>query len=172
MNAAMGSEFRNRLNQEFRRESDRGCAILSACLIEEALLSVFSKVLPEGEKTSRQFMSRGRLTQGVKNAAALGLIREPLVGNLELIIKVRNVFAHKLLDGLTFESPEIRSHAMQLTLPNLDNTSEASRKRIEEVSRERYMEVFGFAIASLERIRMIAERYPVYEELPSALIEI
>lgn len=172
MNVTIGSEFSNLLNQEFRLESDRGCAVLTVCLLEEVLAKVFAKVLPGGEQTSRQFMPRGRLAQGVTNAAALGLITEPLVTNLQLILKVRNTFAHKLLQGLTFESPEIRSLVIRLTLPNLDGVSQSSRKRIEEVSRERYMQVFCHTIAALESVRNIARTYPVYEVLPAFSIEI
>jgi hypothetical protein len=172
MNITNGSEFSNRLRQEFCLESDRGFAILSVCLLEEALANVFAKVLPEGKNTSRQFMPRGRLAQGVTNAAALGLITEPLIINLQLILKVRNTFAHKLLEGLTFESPEIRTHVMKLTLPNLDGVSDASRTRIEQVSRERYMVVFDAAISALERVRQIAATYPVYKALPAVIIEL
>jgi hypothetical protein len=95
-----------------------------------------------------------------------------LITNLQLILKIRNTFAHKLLDGLTFESPEIRNHVMKLTLPNLDGVSESSRKRIEEVSRDRYMEVFGHATAALERLCRIAKTCPIYEDLPAATIEV
>jgi hypothetical protein len=101
-------DFRNRLNQEFIAESERGCAILTVCLLEETLHDVFAKVLPKGKESARDFMPPGRLALGVRNAAALGLLSESELSNIKLILKIRNAFANKLLNGLKFDSPEIK----------------------------------------------------------------
>lgn len=165
-------DFRNLLNQEFNTESDRGCAILTVCLLEETLLSVFAKVLPAGKNSARDFMPPGRLSLGVSNAAALGLITEPEITNLKLILKIRNTFAHKLLDGLKFDSPQIKEYVLKLTLPNLDGLSEKTRMKILSIPRDRYMEVFGHAVAALDRVAYIAQPFPVYKSLPGDSIEI
>jgi hypothetical protein len=120
-------DFRNRLNQEFITESDRGCAILTVCLLEETLHDVFAKVLPKGKESARDFMPPGRLALGVRNAAALGLLSEPELSNIKLILKIRNAFAHKLLNGLKFDSPEIKNYTLEFTLPNLDGVTTAHR---------------------------------------------
>lgn len=165
-------DYRNRLNQEFHTESDRGCAILTVCLIEEVLLSVFAKVLPAEKNSARDFMPPGRLSLGVSNAAALGLITEPEITNLKLILKIRNTFAHKLLDGLRFDSPQIKEYVLKLTLPNLDGLTEETKIKIQSIPRARYMEVFGYAVAALERVAYIAKPFPIYKSLPGFSIEI
>lgn len=169
---SIDNDLKNRLFAEFRAESDRGCAVLTVCLLEEALVKVFAKVLPSGNAGARTFMPRGRLSVGVGNAEALGLISEPHTTNLDLILKIRNAFAHKLMDGLTFETAEIRSHSIKLILPNLDGVSAATRQRIQSNSRERYMEVFGHEVANLERIAHIGNPFPTYKSLPAYSIEV
>lgn len=166
------NDFRNRLNKEFYAESDRGCAILTVCLLEETLMGIFAKVLPEGKDEARQFVPFGRLSLGINNAAALGLITEPEITNIKIILKIRNTFAHKLLDGLTFETPEIKDQVMRLTLPNLVYVSEKTRNKTMNISRTRYMEVFSYTVAALERVAIIATPYPAYKSLPAFSIEI
>jgi len=166
------NERKNRLFNEFDSESDRGCAVLTVCLLEETLVTVFASVLPGGGQAARNFIPRGRLSAGVENAEALGLISAPHTTNMRGILKIRNAFAHKLLDGLAFESPEIRAHVMQLTLPNLDGVSKETRDRFENVSRERYMHVFGQEIANLERLADVATTYTSYEPLPAYTVEV
>lgn len=169
---SIDNDLKNRLFKEFRSESDRGCAVLSVCLLEEALAKVFAKVLPGGESAARNFMPRGRLSVGVGNAEALGLIAEPHTTNMRVILKIRNAFAHKLLDGLTFESPELRAQSMMMTLPNLDGVSAETRNRIEDISRERYMHVFGHEVANLERVTQVASPFPIYKSLPLYTIDL
>lgn len=168
----MNNDLKNRLFREFQSESDRGCAVLTVCLLEEMLANVFAKVLPEGRTAARDFMPRGRLSAGVKNARALGLLAEPNLTNLSLIIKIRNEFAHRLLDGLSFESTEIRSRCLALKVGNLDGVSKRTKEEIENISRVRYMHVFGFEVANLERLAKIASRLSVYEALPMYSFEV
>lgn len=60
---------------------------------------------------------------------------------------------------------------MKLVIPDLGAVSVETRKRIETNSRERYMEVFGFEVANLERIAHIATSFPIYKSLPAFMIE-
>lgn len=169
---SVGSELSNKLHKEFLAESDRGCAVLTVCLIEETLAALFEKVLPTKEVSARHFMPPGRLRQGLESAIALGLVTEPTATNIRLILSVRNTFAHKLLSGLSFESPEVRDHVMKMQLPNLDGMSEISRKKIQDVSRERYMHVLGHALADMNRVIHIAKPFPIYPALPAYSVEV
>lgn len=169
---SIDNDLKNRLFAEFRSESDRGCAVLTVCLLEKALANVFAQVLPGREPAARIFMPRGRLSVGISNAKALGLIADPNTTNLGLILKIRNAFAHKLMDGRTFESTEIRSLSMMLILPNLDGLSTDTRTRIENNSRERYMEVFGHEVANLERIAHVATPFPTYRSMQMYSVEV
>nr|WP_152029933.1 hypothetical protein [Pseudomonas sp. LPH1] len=166
------SEFKAKLFKEFHNESDRGCAVLTVCLLEETLLKVFSKVLPGGEASAKISMPRGRLSAGVGNAEALGLITEPHTTNIKLILKIRNIFAHKLMAGLTFESQEIKEQAIKLILPNFDGVSNETKQKLEISHRMRYVEVFVHTLGNLNRLVLVAKKYPSYPSLPMFTVEV
>lgn len=164
--------FRNRIHKEFASESDRGCAILTVCFLEETLIKLFSKVLPDGDASVRTFMPRGRLSLGLETASALGFISEPNVSNIKRILKVRNIFAHKLMEGLTFESADIKNIVMNMTLPNLDHVSNETKLQIQNNSRERYMEVLWMETYNIITITSFAEKFKKYTPLPYGIIEV
>lgn len=168
----MDHNFRSRIHNEFASESDRGCAVLTVCLLEETLIKLFSKVLPDGDTLVHTFMPRGRLALGVDTAAALGLIPKPNLLNIKKILKVRNIFAHKLMEGLTFESTDVKNIVMNMTLPNLENVSDETKFRIQSNSRERYMEVVWMEIYNIMTITSFAEKFKEYTSLPYSIIEI
>jgi hypothetical protein len=97
-------ELRNKLDATFDQESDRGCAILTVCLLESTISDLIGALLPDRFATAKQFMPRGRLSVGIANAYALGLIDDSLRDDLKALVEIRNIFAHRLLDGLSFES--------------------------------------------------------------------
>lgn len=156
--------MRNQMNEEFSKESDRGCAILTVCLLEETLAQLFRKVLPGGESDAKHFMPRGRLAMGVGNAKALGLINEDMAANFKLVLEIRNTFAHKLLEGISFQSEEIRSKVNQLKLPAMDAVPEA-KVDILDNSRKRYMMAVDLLFFTLEW--MIGRAVPLpHREIP------
>ncbi|MEL7939451.1 hypothetical protein [Pseudomonas delhiensis] len=166
------NDFKIRLFKEFHNESDRGCAILTVCLLEESLKKVFAKALPNGVNSVQNFMPKGRLSVGVNNAEALGLLVESHATNIKSILKIRNIFAHKLMDGLTFESSEIKAKTASLILPNLDGVSAETKRKIENVSRIRYMEVFVHTLGGLNRLAIVVKPFPKYDSLPMFTVEV
>lgn len=110
---------RNRLDKEFEDESDRGCAILSLCLLERSLAELFGAFLPGGDKDARHFMPKGRLSQGVANAHKLGLLTDSNVENFRLLTEIRNIFAHEVLSNISFQCDLIRTKVARLELPDL-----------------------------------------------------
>jgi len=142
-------DLRNQLDREFEEESDRGCAVLTVCLLEEALARLFSKVLAGGERAAKHFMPKGRLSVGVANAHALGLLNDLAVDNFKLILEIRNIFAHKLLTNVSFRSEAIKSKIKALQLPNMDEVPE-HKKQIIRSPRKHFMMVIDSLFFTLE----------------------
>jgi len=152
------------MDAEFAKESDRGCAILMVCLLEETLAQLFSKVLPSGEQDAKHFMPRGRLSVGVGNAKALGLIDDDMAANFKLVLEIRNTFAHKLLEGISFQSEEVRSKVNQLRLPAMDSVPEAQAEILDN-PRKRYTMAVDMLFFTLERMIGGAARLP-HQDIP------
>lgn len=131
-------DLRNRLEAEFVGESDRGCAILTVCLLEEALAHLVGSLLPGGLADARQFIPKGRLSLGISNAHRLGLIDDAAASTLRLLIEIRNQFAHGLLENVSFRSPHILEKVANLALPNLSDVPDVLAE-IEADPRRRYM---------------------------------
>jgi len=136
--------LRNELSAELERESDRGCAILAVCFLEECLRCVFASVLPHGEAAAKHFVPRGRLSVGVGSAHKLGLINNSLHETFKLLIEIRNTFAHGVPSELTFESPIIASKVKKLVIPDTSDLPEV-HAFYSETSRRYYM----FAVDNL-----------------------
>ena len=142
-------EARNRLDAEFERESDRGCAILTLCVLEESLVKLFAALLPGGERDARHFMPKGRLSIGIANAHLLGLIDEPTRDNFKLLTEIRNAFAHGILGGVSFSSSEILKKIVMLRLPNMDAVPQV-RAELESDPRRRFMTAADSLLFTLE----------------------
>lgn len=105
---------------EFQKETDRGAALVGAALLDDRLKQIIVSFLIEGKISSgllddanaplHSFSSR------IKMAFCLGLISKEEYGNLEVIRKVRNEFAHRL-HGLSFSNEEIIKLCRKLKFP-------------------------------------------------------
>lgn len=98
-----------RLSQEFRDESDRGCAVLVMCLLEEALRDYLLAFVVDPEMSIGRLMPKGGLGAGIESALLLGLLNKRQAKSFQTLANVRNKFAHGVFERLTFETPEIRS---------------------------------------------------------------
>lgn len=114
-------DLRNRLDDEFSDESDRGCAILTLCLLEECLSVLFSALLPGGLNDAKYFMPKGRLSLGITNAEKLGLLEKQTADSFRLLVEIRNTFAHGILSNTTFKTKPVRTKVSRLALPNLES---------------------------------------------------
>lgn len=131
-------ELRNELDAEFDKESDRGCAILTLCLLEEALSQVFAAFLPGGERHTRHFMPRGRLSVGIEHAHKLGLIGDANLATFKALLEIRNKFAHSILSDMSFTSDAIREKLLKLELPNLEAVPDVL-EQLDSNPRQRFM---------------------------------
>ena len=105
------------IREEFRSESDRGCAVLVICALEEALQSCIRKLIfdPDDKAALRQLAPPGAMRAAITNARSLGLLDEEEAKNFLALTQVRNKFAHHPLVRLSFESPEITKEMKDLT---------------------------------------------------------
>lgn len=156
---------RNRLDREFANESDRGCAILSLCLLERSLAELFGAFLPGGDNDARHFMPKGRLSQGIANARKLGLLTDGNVANFRLLLEIRNTFAHEVLSNISFQSDLIRAKVARLELPDLGAVPDL----VEELNkdpRRRFMITVDSLVFTLDWIAGSISRLK-YQDVPT-----
>ncbi|XVJ46847.1 hypothetical protein ACDZ94_20305 [Pseudomonas sp. UBT] len=97
-----------RLIAEFHDESDRGCAVIAMCVLEEMLLKLIKARLPDcANDELRNLAPVGRLSAAVDNAFLIGVLGERNKKEFKQLIKIRNLFAHKPLEGLTFDNHDV-----------------------------------------------------------------
>jgi hypothetical protein len=106
------------IHEQFRVESDRAAAIVSAAMLENALSALLRKRLIPASSPERSLLDGDRTALGtfaskIDAAFQLGLISRFLARDLHLIRKVRNDFAHDPLH-LTFETPTVKDRIRAL----------------------------------------------------------
>lgn len=104
--------------EEFQAESDRACSVLGAAFLDEhlrALLEAFFVDHPE--RIQNLFKDAAgplaSFSSRINMAYALGFLAPNELRDLDLIRKIRNVFAHELHD-VTFVSPSVASRCAEL----------------------------------------------------------
>lgn len=120
------------LVKEFALESDRGCAVLTICMLEEMLLDLIQARLPECDKSElRNMAPYGRLSASVDNAYLLGVLCERDRSEFKRLIKIRNLFAHRPLSNLSFANSEVVDMCNNLVLSDvfIEFRTENSRQR-------------------------------------------
>ena len=120
---------------EFKGESDRGCAVLVLCVLEELLQEMFGALVAPGTDRNLQNLSPpGGLRRSLQNAEMLGLLSPRQTKSFSALAKVRNEFAHQPMQRLKFDSPKIISvldsvpPAVDLP-PNISPTDNSPRTR-------------------------------------------
>ena len=106
-----------KFNHEFRLESDRGCGLMAAAYLDEAIKEMLAlymvndkrliKDLFNGQSPLATFSSRINL------AFALGKLSKEAKNDLHIIRKIRNEFAH-VLDPIDFENGPIKNRCKEL----------------------------------------------------------
>lgn len=96
----------SKLATEFREESDRGCAVLVMCVLEDCLQDMIRALVPDPEA------KLGRLVPGSAGAAIevarlLGLLSPRQASSFGQLAAIRNRFAHSVMERLTFDEPSI-----------------------------------------------------------------
>lgn len=85
--------------EEFKKESDRACVILSAAKIDAQLYLLLSKTLKPALGSQDELLDGdsplGTLSSKISIAYRLGLIDSQFAKSLHLIRRIRNAFAHE-----------------------------------------------------------------------------
>jgi DNA-binding MltR family transcriptional regulator len=123
------------LMEEIKHTSDRTAAIVLSAWVEQNLEMKIIAALPRrDEETVKKLQERDSALSGfyskIHLAFALGLIDEETRDNLDVIRRIRNVFAHAAV-FVTFQTPEIAKE-----IEKLKTTTEAS-PQMAEFSAER-----------------------------------
>jgi len=126
-------EIFSRFQKEFETESDRGCAVLTLCVLEEQLVRSMKKRLPDIPKRESSqlynFVPKGALSKSTVNAYLLGILTADELKNFSLLINIRNEFAHKALTNLRFTNDLIKNFTRHIkvgpTFPKGNNDGRA-----------------------------------------------
>jgi len=118
------SSYFERYHSELREESERGCAIVAAVVIEDILEEMIQyKLLPSIKTTDELIRGYnaplGSFSAKIDLAFRLGIIRENVRKCLHIIRKIRNSFAHKY-EEISFDRQPIINQVMELKNESMD----------------------------------------------------
>jgi DNA-binding MltR family transcriptional regulator len=119
-----GLSYAQKVLKEMQKDSDRATAILLGAELDDILQQILSKrLLPPKSKSARlleQDSPMGSFSARIELAYRLGLINPLVHGELHLIRKIRNEFAHKKA-GFSFKTQAISQLTSALALPKAVN---------------------------------------------------
>lgn len=108
------------------QETDRGCSLMAAAFLDDALLELLKKNLIRDKRVSDKLFESnqpfGNFSSKIDVAYALGLIGKAVHQDLHLVRKIRNDFAH-VADPIGFEHAPIKSRCSELTLHTLESNA-------------------------------------------------
>lgn len=113
-------ELFEKFTKVVEKESDMVLSILSATIIDQLLLDIIKKKLlhTEGEIGNRLFEGErgllGTLSSKIKICYQLGLFDEEFCKTLNFIRKIRNSFAHTIIEN-TFSDERVKGHLSSLS---------------------------------------------------------
>jgi mannitol operon repressor len=97
--------------EELKRESDRGLALVAAALIDDKLAETLRHFFCEGPSAGKMIDDTnaplGTFSARAETCFSLGLIDEFEYGEIALVRKVRNEFAHAK-HGMSFQTPRVQ----------------------------------------------------------------
>jgi len=131
----------NRILFEFSKEDDRAAAILVAAEMDRLLLAILSNHLLDRNKESSPLLERDGPLEAfgsrIELAYRFGLIPPVFHNDLQMIRRIRNVFAHSQ-SGLSFDSPKVRTHVEKLA--HGIQESQALIEKLSGEQKERFFE--------------------------------
>lgn len=128
-------EWMNIFWDEFDKESDRACVILSAAMLDTALETVLrAHLVVESSATDRLFDGPNApisdFSAKIDLAYRLGLISSMLCHDLHLIRRIRNDFAHNIA-GCSFNDSSVRDRVAELVRSSKPVVSNPKMRRLE-----------------------------------------
>ena len=119
-----GLRYGQKVLKEMQKESDRATAILLGAELDDILHQILSKrLLPPKSKSGRlleQDSPIGSFSARIELTYRLGLIHPMVHGELQLIRKIRNEFAHKKV-GVSFKTQPVSQLTAELFFPKAIN---------------------------------------------------
>lgn len=105
-------------SDEFNKESDRACVILSAAMIENELENLLKRSLIPSTKRSDDLFDTatsplGNFSSKIIMAYRLGIISKKLYNSINIIRKIRNQFAHDIYE-CNFGNEKVKDKVRQL----------------------------------------------------------
>jgi len=96
------------LNETFHRESDRGCAVLVMCALEDVARQAIKHRLGEFAGDMMGVLAPpGGWDRLIRSLRLLGLLSIKEAADLDLLRQVRNKFAHAAVKDLSFEHADV-----------------------------------------------------------------
>jgi DNA-binding MltR family transcriptional regulator len=112
-----GLRYSQKVLKEMQKESDRATAILLGAELDDILEQILSKRLLPPKSKSARLLERdsplGSFSARIELTYRLGLINPLVHGELHLIRKIRNEFAHKKA-GISFTTHAVSEQTSQL----------------------------------------------------------
>lgn len=117
-----------KFRQLLTNESDRGCVLVGASLIDMDLKNMISAHFVDAyQKDQKEFLEgQGPLatfSSRIKLSCFLGLISEDTYRDCNIIRKIRNDFAHTY-EEISFQTPQIKSRCLSLSGRRIANPEE------------------------------------------------
>lgn len=164
-----------RIANELEKESDRGCALVSAAYLENEIAAILEGFfVKQGSKATEALFDFngpvGTFSAKIKMAVALGLIPLEISVALDVLRRLRNDFAH-LHEPLTFETARIKQRVENL-LPSLPTTEQTTRQRFLMKIQSMAATIHLCSAMAVRRTASTFEPVPVCENASEQQIEI
>lgn len=122
MNFRRLSRNLEQIHDRMKVETDRGCALWAAAMLDEKLEELLRSVLLDDKKRLKEFMTGvgpiASLAARTMLLYLIGIISKDNFDRYRAIRKIRNEFAH-CADELSFDSPGIAKYCDVLASPKL-----------------------------------------------------
>ncbi|WP_277374328.1 hypothetical protein [Pseudomonas sp. AA-38] len=149
---------RNRRAESFQKfinslkeESDRGCVIVSAAILDDILSQLLKRRLAPSLEKKDELLDDGSaafstFSARINLAYRVGLVRSNVRATLHLLRKIRNDFAH-ISDPKTFDSHSVKSRVHEIFTLNKEIMDSFSESMIDhglsKSGNSNLIEVFG-----------------------------
>jgi DNA-binding MltR family transcriptional regulator len=112
----------NEFLEPFQRETDRAAALLAAAMLDDKLLEILESFFAKSDSSKKLLRGPGAplgtFAARIEAAHALGFLDDAEYGEIHIIRKIRNRFAHGWR-SLTFASDSVRDPVRNLRIRGL-----------------------------------------------------
>lgn len=120
-----------KLRTVLTKETDRGCALMSAAFLDDQLKKLIGAFLVDDKKVSGKLFNGysplATFSSRIDMAYVLGLISKETRLNLTLLRKIRNDFAH-IAEDISFDTENIANRCREFTLDGQPSDTQPRKK--------------------------------------------